>query len=175
MSASASLLTSVGSAWYSAWTRSGAFFALCAVRILVTRVSPDACFFTVTVICAFLPGPLFHRSTTLSMPGAQDQYVSDTGPDSDLLSSPEPQAARPVAPSVTARAQAALLSRCGRLVFGMDLSPDLGPPPCAEDLPCGSPGLSTRGEPQLRARWRAPHGSGSDRREVLPCVCERSQ
>src|SRR5689334_15952764 len=103
MSASASLLTRVGSAWYSAWTRSGAFFALCAVRILVTSVSPDACFFTVTVIFCCLPGPLFQRSTTLSMPGVQDQYVRDAGPDSDeLLSSDEPQAASAVPPSVTA-------------------------------------------------------------------------
>lgn len=106
------MLTSVGSAWYSACTRSGALPALCAVRILVTKVSPDACFFTVTVIWSFLPWPLFHRSTTLSMPGVQVQYVSETGPDSVWLSSSdEPQAARAVAPRATATVVAALLTK----------------------------------------------------------------
>lgn len=126
MSASASLLTSVGSAWYSACTKSGALPALCAVRILVTSVSPDACFFTVTLICSFLPGPSFHRSTTLSMPGAQVQYVSETGPDRapPPSSDDEPHAASVVAPSVTARAE---LTRRRCFVYRMELSPDLGP------------------------------------------------
>ncbi|CAM5263825.1 hypothetical protein SGLAM104S_01220 [Streptomyces glaucescens] len=76
----------------------------------MTKVSPDACFFTVTVIRSFLPGPLFHRSTTLSMPGVQVQYVSETGPDPASPSpSSEPHAARAVPPSVRATAVAAPL------------------------------------------------------------------
>ncbi|CAM5289983.1 hypothetical protein SNARM312S_03941 [Streptomyces narbonensis] len=70
MSARASLLTSVGRAWYSAWTRSGALCAFAAVMILVTRSSPDACFCTVTLMSGCLA---FQRAATLSMPGAQAQ------------------------------------------------------------------------------------------------------
>ncbi len=100
----------------------------------MTRVSPDACFFTVTVICCSLPGPLFHRSTTLSMPGVQVQYVSDTGPDWASLSSSDPHAASVVAPSVTATAVA---TRRHCFVFGMErFSPDLGRPACCGDPPC---------------------------------------
>jgi len=59
------------------------------------------------------------------MPGVHVQYVNETGPeDSDPPSSDDPHAASAVAPSVTAMAVA---TRRRRFVFGMELSPDLGP------------------------------------------------
>jgi hypothetical protein len=65
------------------------------------------------------------------MPGVQDQYVRDAGPDSDeLLSSDEPQAASAVPPSVTAMEVA---TRRRSFVFGMDLSPLTWAPACCGD------------------------------------------
>src|SRR5256885_16288284 len=75
MSASTSLLTRVGSAWYSTWARSGGLPAFDAVSSLVTRSSPWAWLLAVTWMsgCA-----LFHSATTLSMLGTQVQKVSST-------------------------------------------------------------------------------------------------
>ena len=81
MSATTSLISSEGSAWYSACARSGALPALLAVISLVIRSSPCAGWLTLTVMSGFF---WFQRSTTLAMLGAQDQKVSWTG--SPLLS-----------------------------------------------------------------------------------------
>nr|BFD86331.1 hypothetical protein StreXyl84_57320 [Streptomyces sp. Xyl84] len=59
------------------------------------------------------------------MPGVHVQYVSETGPDpARAPSSDDPQPASAVAPSATA---ADMATRRWRFVFGMDVSPDLGP------------------------------------------------
>src|SRR3954452_16194211 len=78
-SAVTSLLTNVGSAWYSAWNRSGALPVLAAVRTLVTSSSPCDCLLTVTRTSGWLA---FHLSTTFSTLVAQVQNVSSTFPPS---------------------------------------------------------------------------------------------
>src|SRR4051794_35393408 len=102
MSAAAPLLTRVGSAWYSAWNRSGGVPALSAVRTLVTSSSPWACLLTVTWMsgCA-----VFQVSTTLSIPGTQDQNVNSTffDPVSDGLSEPHAAVDSRRVPAVTPR------------------------------------------------------------------------
>src|SRR5690242_4911939 len=106
MSAAAPLLTRVGSAWYSAWNRSGGLPALSAVRTLVTSSSPCACLLTVTWMSGWA---VFQLSTTLSIPGTQDQKVSSTffEPVSEpLLSEPHAAADSRRVPAVTATSMA---------------------------------------------------------------------
>ncbi len=146
MSASASLLTRVGSAWYSACTRSGALPGLVrgedlgdegvAGRLLLHRDGD----------LLLLAGPLVPQVHDLVHAGAQLQYVSVTGPDAAPSSSDdEPQAASAVAPRATATAE---LTRRRRFVYGMDVSLTWGPADCGD-------------------RMRAVRGSR--------CICERSQ
>src|SRR5258705_13316621 len=75
MSASTSLLTRVGSAWYSAWARSGGLPAFAAVSSLVTSSSPWAWLLASTWM---LELAAFQSATTLSMFGTQDQKVRVT-------------------------------------------------------------------------------------------------
>src|SRR5690349_9200276 len=77
MSASTSLLTRVGSAWYSTWARSGGLPAFEAVSSLVTMSPPPACLLSVTWMSGFAA---FQASTVLSMFGAQAQNESSTLP-----------------------------------------------------------------------------------------------
>ena len=72
MSASTSLLTRVGSAWYSAWARSGGLPAFAAVSSLVTSSSPWAWLLASTWMLGLAA---FQFATTLSMFGTQDQKV----------------------------------------------------------------------------------------------------
>src|SRR5689334_7941510 len=107
MSARTLLLTRVGSAWYSACTRSGPPPAFEAVITLVSRSSPEACFSTVTWMSGWA---LFHSATTLSMAGAQAQYVRWTGPEPASWplafgrSDPEPDESEPLPPQPATRA-----------------------------------------------------------------------
>src|SRR2546423_14501848 len=103
MLATTSLLTSVGSAWYSACIRSGGLPALAAVSSLVTCASPWAWLLTVTWISGWA---LFHLATTWSRLGTHDQYVSSTLPPEPLpapLPPPELQATSRSAPMTSAR------------------------------------------------------------------------
>src|SRR5882724_10063175 len=77
MSAATPEVTRVGSAWYSAWARSGGLPALSAVSSLVTSVSPCDWVLSATWISGCC---LFQIATTLSMFGAQAQKLSVTGP-----------------------------------------------------------------------------------------------
>src|SRR2546423_14446983 len=103
MLATTSLLTSVGSAWYSACIRSGGLPALAAVSSLVTSASPWAWLLTVTWTSGWA---LFHFATTWSTLGTQDQNVSSTLPPDGVAAVPPPpplQAASRSAPAMSAR------------------------------------------------------------------------
>src|SRR6185437_11037598 len=70
------LVMRTGSAWYSAWIRSGALPARCAVTTLVTSSSPWAWRLTVTFWVGFF---WFQMSTTFSMLVVQVQKVRLAG------------------------------------------------------------------------------------------------
>ena len=73
MSASASLLTRVGSAWYSAWARSGGLPALAAVSSLVTSSSPCAWLLAVTWMLGWAAFHCRHDLVDVGHPGPEGQ------------------------------------------------------------------------------------------------------
>src|SRR6266516_5260315 len=120
MSAVTPLVINDGSAWYSAWNRSGGLPPLLAASSLVTSASPCAGVLTVTWMLGFF---WFQMATTLSTLVAQLQKVSFTGPlcwaadpdwPLDLEPPPEQAARSSTAPSKPDIALTRIFARMGR-------------------------------------------------------------
>src|SRR5258708_21388527 len=91
MSARTPLLTSVGSAWYSTWARSGGLPAFAEVSSLVTSASPCAGWLAVTWMFGWV---LFQVATICWMLGTHVQNVRSTLPPEAAPPPPEQAASR---------------------------------------------------------------------------------